>query len=314
MIPSGSLFKRWLPAALVGIVWLAIVPSIPFAATRIIDADAQLSFANRYFDAADYLRAAAEYERFIFFFPDDPRNEAIRLKAARAYHLGGEHQKAISLCQNLIAAAPDTPLAAQASFLASDAYLKLNAPDLAALQLHNLIASTTDPNIADEARYRKAWIYLETADWPQARQSLEAVSRDHRAQYRVDQLLERLTPEPDISFKSPKLAGFLSIVPGAGQFYCGRYQDALVAFLLNGGLILAAYETFSKELYALGGVISFVEVGFYTGNIYGAVSDAHKYNREQARSFLRRLETNFRLGLAPSRSLNGIILAMSLAF
>ena len=40
--------------------------------------------------------------------------------------------------------------------------------------------------------------------------------------------------------------------------------------MLNAGLILSAWEAFDNELYALGGVISFVEFGFYAGNIYGA--------------------------------------------
>ena len=31
----------------------------------------------------------------------------------------------------------------------------------------------------------------------------------------------------------------------------------------------------------LAAVISFVEFGFYAGNIYGAVSSAHKYNRDR---------------------------------
>lgn len=41
---------------------------------------------------------------------------------------------------------------------------------------------------------------------------------------------EELEKEKQIARKNPRLAGFLSILPGAGQFYCERYQDALVAF------------------------------------------------------------------------------------
>jgi hypothetical protein len=90
----------------------------------------------------------------------------------------------------------------------------------------------------------------------------------------------------------------LSIVPGGGQLYCNRYQDAMTAFLINAGLIWAAWEAFDNEQYALGSVISFVEFGFYAGNIYGAVSSAHKYNRDRIAEFRERLNQRRQMSLS----------------
>jgi len=73
----------------------------------------------------------------------------------------------------------------------------------------------------------------------------------------------------------------LSVIPGAGYLYLERYQDALISLLVNTALIFAAYEAFDNDLYVLGGIISFVELGFYAGNIYGATTSAHKINRSQ---------------------------------
>ena len=93
-----------------------------------------------------------------------------------------------------------------------------------------------------------------------------------------------------IKKKSPVTAGLLSIIPGAGHFYCERRKDALVSFLLNGAMILGAFEAFENDMDAFGGIITFFELGFYSGKIYSAVSSAHKYNRDEKSNFLRYLK------------------------
>jgi TM2 domain-containing membrane protein YozV len=90
--------------------------------------------------------------------------------------------------------------------------------------------------------------------------------------------------------KDPTVAGVLAIVPGAGHLYCERPRDALISFLLNGALIYAAYEAFDEDLEVLGAVIAFFELSFYAGNIYSAVSSAHKYNRDEKNRFLNSLK------------------------
>jgi hypothetical protein len=54
--------------------------------------------------------------------------------------------------------------------------------------------------------------------------------------------------------------------------------------------MLAAYESFDDGNDALGGVITFVGLGFYAGNIYGATTSAHKYNRNKERGFIENLK------------------------
>jgi hypothetical protein len=43
----------------------------------------------------------------------------------------------------------------------------------------------------------------------------------------------------------------------------------------------AAYKAYDNDNIALAGVIGFVETGFYTSNIYGSITSAHKYNLAQ---------------------------------
>ena len=110
--------------------------------------------------------------------------------------------------------------------------------------------------------------------------------------------------------KSPALAGTLAVIPGAGYLYCGRYKDALIALLVNGGLIWAAYESFSNDLYALGSVITFVEIGFYAGNIIGSVASAHKYNRKNEQQWIKHLRQRLKVSLGSRPETRGIELSL----
>jgi hypothetical protein len=140
------------------------------------------------------------------------------------------------------------------------------------------------------------------------------ISIKNKNKYRLKRLTEELNNKKFISQKNPRLAGILSVIPGAGYAYCERYQDALIAFLLNGGLIYAAYESFEDHNHALGGVIAFVEFGFYTGNIYGAVTSAHKYNRKQTSRFIEQLKNNAKINVSADVENKGVCLALEFVF
>ena len=180
----------------------------------------------------------------------------------------------------------------------SDCYLKRKVFDSAVITLHNLVNVAKDGDVKDEAYYRLGWVNIEKASWEKARTYFAKISAHNKEKYSLKRLSSELDKEKLIPRKKPKLAGALSIIPGAGQLYVGRRQDALIAFLVNAGLIWAAYESFDNELYALGGLITFVEIGFYSGNIYGAVTGAHKYNRKQTHRFIEKLKNNTKIKLS----------------
>ncbi len=139
------------------------------------------------------------------------------------------------------------------------------------------------------------------------------MDQDSRGLYPVDQILSGLDRTGDIPRKSPGIAGFLAVVPGAGYLYCERPRDALVSFIINGGLIYSAIRSFRRDDYALGGVVSFVGFGFYAGSIHGSVASAHKYNRAWKRRFIEDLKKDLpvTLGLIPpSRKGAGIFLSL----
>lgn len=290
------------------------VPPGAHADELVLRAEDQLTYAHTCMKGKDYACAIAEFRRFAHFFPTDARVPEALLQMGRAQLLANQPARAVTSFEDLIRRFEQHPLAVQAAFLKAEAWLRQQAHLQAVLALDTLIQTTSENTVRDRARFRVAWIHVDRGDWPAAKRALNAITPENRAHYRIGTLLADIDTAAHIPTKSPALAGGLSVLPGLGQLYCGRYEDALIAFLVNGGLIWASVEAFTHDLYALGGVIGFVELGFYAGNIYGAVGDAHKYNQRAVRAFSNGLTSKWRVGMLPAPQKDGIGLVLQLKY
>ena len=305
----------WLVAAVTIAICLFPVYSYPGPAV-LLDPDRQFQFAEHYFQKGEYYRAIGEYERFIFFSPEARQVELARYRIGLAYLKGERYQEAIQAFERLIDEYQTSAYAIKSYLRISEAYVRLKCYDEALINLECLITIAPDQNIKDEAYYESGWVYLEKGLWENAQTCFDKISPQNREKYKLEQFLKELDKKKLLKHKNPSIAGLLAIVPGAGHLYCERYRDALVSFLVNGALIFAAYEAFDHDLNALGGIITFVEVGFYSGNIYSAVSSAHKYNRDEKNRFLRYLKEHAKinLSLAGSESNKALVLSCRLSF
>jgi len=247
----------------------------------VLDPERQFQFAEQYFQRGEYYRAIGEYERFIYFFPLSDKVELARYMIGLSYLRGERYKEAIQAFNALIEEYRNTGYALKSYLGISKAYVELKRYDVALSILNNLITIAPDQEIRDKAYYKKGWVYLEMGLWEKARESFEEISPQNRERYNIKQILTELKEKRPLRRKNPTVAGLLAIVPGAGHLYSERKRDALISFLLNGAMIYAAYEAFDHDLDALGGIITLFELGFYSGNIYGAVSSAHKYNRDK---------------------------------
>ncbi|MFH1673318.1 MAG: tetratricopeptide repeat protein [Pseudomonadota bacterium] len=260
-----------------------------------IDADRQFEFAESYFRAGEYYKAIGEYERFVHFFPEDVRVEAAMYNIGLSYFNGEKFQEAIDAFNALPARFPSTDFRTEAQFKISECLVRIKDRLQAIGYLNDIAATTEYKDVSDEAYYRRGWIYLEMDQWEEAEESFALISPKNRDNYRLKTLSREMSKKKDLRTKSPTTAGLLSIIPGAGHAYCGRYKDATVAFVLNSAMIYAAYEAFDEDHDVLGGIITFFEFGFYTGNIYSAVNCAHKFNKGVKNRFLDYLRDNSRV-------------------
>jgi tetratricopeptide (TPR) repeat protein len=286
------------------------------ASTLTIDAQQQFNFAEQLFQQKHYLRAAEEYQRFAFFFPEDPRRRESHFKAGQAFFNSGRYDSAIIEFKIITAEDIFDQFGVEAYFQLSECYLQQRTPGQALMTLYNLTALSQEDVVRDLAFYRMGWIRLGQMDWNGARQSFENISTAGQRKYRIPDVLSVLQQKDHIPLKSPALAGTLSVIPGGGQLYCGRYEDALIAFVVNVGLFWGAYESFDHDLYALGGLLSFVGVGFYMGNIFGAVTDAHKYNQNKKMRFVDQLKESLiiTLGKTAASSPDGLQVGVRFSF
>lgn len=89
--------------------------------------------------------------------------------------------------------------------------------------------------------------------------------------------LRAVGPDP-AQAKSPRLGGFLGIVPGLGYAYSGEWGNALRSLFLNGIFGWAMFECADHDRWGLFAVTTFFELTWFTGSIYGGIDAAHRYN------------------------------------
>lgn len=229
----------------------------------------------------------------------------------RALFMDGQFREAIGAFREVVEKEGDRLV--EAALLEISAAHQALGESRAALQaLDELLAVTADDDLKDRVWLRVGWIFLDQGDFAAARQAFARVRPESREKLGIRELEQGLERADDIPRKSPAAAGVFSLVPGGGYLYTGLKRDALVAFLVNGAFAAAAWEAFDNDLPVLGGILTTVGLGFYAGNIYGGVSSAHKFNRQQEKAFVERLrqDSRLRLGAGPG----GAWLALEVPF
>ena len=279
-----------------------------------LDADGQYDYAQQRYDSGAWAESIAEFNRFIHFFPDDDRVHMARYLTGMAYYKADRFGDAAAIFNAIGTERRADGLSTEAYFMLSRTHVRQGRTEQAMVDLHNLISLSTDDRIIDRARYELGWLHVDRKQWKAARHTFNQIRPTHQAHYQIRAIDSALSRHDRVPTKRPLAAGLLSIIPGGGQLYCGRYQDALAAFLVNAGLMISAWEAFDNELYALGGVISFVEFGFYSANIYGAISSAHKFNRDQFNGFRDTLYPLRRPSVSLSAVQSGIRLCINIDF
>ncbi len=293
---------RWFLTALVG-VWLiftvAAIPALAEAQQLVISADMQFSYADTLYQKGDHETAQVEFKRFVHFFPGDPRVGEAEFKTGMALFHQKRFYDAARQFDAIIRKEKTDRFSREAYFMQSRAFMEMGNPGYAQTILHNFLKLAHDQKIRDRIYLDLAGLHIQasrqagTDELDQAQEFVEKISQTNAEQFEKKQYMAFIRDARNVPEKKPFLAGLFSIIPGGGFLYCERYQDALVSFGLNAGLMLAAYTAFDDGNSALGGVIGFVEAGFYSGSIYGSVAAAHKYNHAQRLKILNR---NFSLG------------------
>ncbi len=267
---------------------------------RVVDEKAQMGLGDYFFEDGDFYRAITEYKRFLFFFPESLRAEEALWKIASSYFQGKKWDEALSAADDLLRKHPSSPWAAEAILLKGRCWMEKKEFSQARhyfLLAREMAAGT---GIAQEAQWQTAVSFLREDRWKEAAAEFRKVEPSSRLYPRAEYWAQGLEGIEEVPQKSPTTAGILAVLPGAGHLYCERYRDAGIAFVLNAAFIWGMVESFKHENYVVGGILTFFELGWYSGNIYSAVSSAHKYNRNKKKEYLDNLEKEDRFSVGIS--------------
>lgn len=246
------------------------------------------SFAKDLEKKGDFNRAATEYGRLIFFLdthssPLFAHPEELLFRHATTLANAGETDRALKAFSKLGSDFPTSRFIAPSLIHMGHIYEKAGDFDQAKTVYLRLIALDKDPNtpLSTASYFHLAWLALyKEKDHSKAVNYLKNINNFNYSQ-QIQSLNQSIDSMDHWPHKDPVIAGTLSLVlPGSGHLYLDRPKDALFALLSNGLLLIGTVQAFQNNLTGVGVALGVVELGWYSGTLFSAVSLAHKYNRQ----------------------------------
>jgi hypothetical protein len=237
-----------------------------------------------------YDLAVIELERFMHFFPQDQRIREARYLIALSYVEARRYEAAREVLLPLMESPMKDGIAEKSIFIMGESYYRQGFYAEAGRYFERVLNEHPHLEVKAFSTYRLGWMKMHMDKWEEASRYFSVIEESSLLYRRAQILASESLSGKDLPYKDPSAAGVLgAIVPGLGHAYVGRYRDGGVALLLNALFIWASVEAFRSDQNILGGVLSFLELGWYSGSVYSAVNATHKYNRRLREDFLGRL-------------------------
>lgn len=222
-------------------------------------------FADHLYSSGDYLRAAMEYERYLFLAGSE--DDSVHFRIGLCHQFRGRHDLAAQIFGGLVEQ--------NSSQLVSVARLA---------HLHNLMESINWSAIlrTDYPGEDTFFYYYLARVWEDPR----PVEEGYFNQVPSDTLRERyMALEQErikLRPKRPFIAAVLSaLMPGLGKFYLHRPWDGLYALGMSLLMGYTAYNAFEHDRAISGLFTTGLGIIFYSGTVYGSYVGADLYNAER---------------------------------
>jgi len=226
----------------------------------------------------------------LFLFPGHPKTDAVKMLIAKSYYNGEKYKECASYIESQSLQSRREKI--ESVFLLGDCYVKMKYYQNAMETFKGIKETSNDELISDIAFLRIANINILQGKWEKAAAAYRGVKGKMSAL--AEKAAKEVLKGKVIPEKSTVTAGVLAaLLPGAGHLYVGRRQDAVVSFVLNGAFIWGIIRAFTNNRPVLGGILSFFELGWYGGNINGAVNSAYKLNKKRKHEFRKKMKSSF---------------------
>lgn len=221
----------------------------------------------------DIRGSAIEFRRLAMDEKEASERAAYYWTAAYQYHRIAEDDVADRLLDQ--AEDADGKLGVALALLRADSAWARKQSGEALFYWQGVLRQEDHPDAQRLAGQRLAAMNLRQGDTAEARRLLLDMPSD---QSRALKALEEYERGRD---KSVRLGGWLGAVPGLGYAYAGEYANALRSLILNALFIYGMVDTAENDHWGGFAVITFFEVTWYTGSIYGGVDSTLRYNRQR---------------------------------
>jgi hypothetical protein len=245
----------------------------------------QFNFAKKLYEKENYFDAVTEFKRLLFFDVSEKYSYEANLLMGFSYKYGGKFSDALLHFSIADIQARTT----EENYNCRIEIIKINILRRTTYKALALIDSLTNSpkfeNKSKQIKYWRGWAYIFSDEWERAATIFSEI-QEHQLTVLCDSI--------DNDLYNPELAKYLSVVPGAGQFYTGEYVSGLISIGWN---VLWGYLTINAfvEDRVLDGVLigSLLWWRFYEGNIQNAEKFAIEKNLEITNSTLHYLQNDY---------------------
>ncbi len=230
--------------------------------------------ANELAADRDHAGAALEYRRLALAEPGAEARGGFFWASAFEYLRAADPVAADRILNRVEAEAPS--LGSKTLLLRTEVALASRKWDEAAFFAEGILQS---PGAAREEKNMAARRYavaeLRAGDLPAARAGLQ------RAPDPAPPALAAVETYAQGRDKKPWLGGVLGLVPGFGYFYAGEWANGFRSVILNSLFIFGMVNTAQHDEWGAFSAITFFEITWYTGSIYGGIDASQRYNRDR---------------------------------
>ncbi|HID93977.1 MAG TPA: tetratricopeptide repeat protein [bacterium (Candidatus Stahlbacteria)] len=243
------------------------------------------SFAEYLFQEGDYLRAAGEFQRYLYGLGSFPAGaDSVLYKIGLCYQLGKDFAKAIDYFRRVVDNYPQSTYIARSCYQIAYSYFLMGKYRKSISYLDSVLPLLELNHDKLKMQQLIGLNYIYQRQWKKAYNFLYSLDEDTKNDSLTILLMSFARKGEHLQHKNKLVAGFLSsVIPGTGKVYCGRSSDGLFSLIVVGLMGWQAYESFHKDgIHSVKGWIYGTIGGiFYLGNIYGSIVAAKIYNEQQ---------------------------------
>jgi tetratricopeptide (TPR) repeat protein len=246
----------------------------------------QFNHAKKLYEEEKYFDAVTEFKRLLSFDLSGAYSYQANFLIGLSYKNGNKFSDALQYftLSDLSSTTSDEAFESRLEIIKIN--ILRRATERAFELLDSLQNAAKFRNRIDEINYWRGWAYIFSDDWDRASATFSKIQNEHQLVVFCDSIKS--------DFYDPQLAKYLSILPGAGQFYTGEYVSGFISIGWN---VLWGYLTINAfiEDRVLDGVLigSLLWWRNYSGNIQNAEKFALEKNLEITNSALRYLQNYF---------------------